>query len=154
MESRLKKLTNKSKGRKAWNEGTPAATVEVTTSHLSSPISETNPHLKYVSLAVLTVQNALLIISMRYTRIVSGDLYFTTTAVVISESLKMVICLVIIFFQIRSFQKYFAHLYESLIVNWKDTLLMSVPAIVYMIQNNLQYVAVSNLEAAVFQVCA
>ena len=39
-------------------------------------------------------------------------------------------------------------------VNWKDTLKMSVPAIVYMVQNNLQYVAVSNLEAAVFQVRA
>ena len=37
-------------------------------------------------------------------------------------------------------------------MNWKDTLKMSIPAIVYMLQNNLQYVAVSNLEAAVFQV--
>ena len=107
-----------------------------------------------MSLSVLTVQNALLIVSMRYSRVISGAMYFTTTAVVISESLKMVICLVIIFLQIRSFREYFTHLYEALILNWKDTLLMSVPAVVYMIQNNLQYVAVSNLEAAVFQVCA
>ena len=79
-------------------------------------------------------------------------MYFTTTAVVISESMKMFICLGIIFYQFGSFSEYISHLYESLIVNWTDTLKMSVPAIVYMIQNNLQYVAVSNLEAAVFQV--
>ena len=29
---------------------------------------------------------------------------------------------------------------------------ISIPAILYVIQNNLQYVAISNLEAAVFQV--
>lgn len=79
-------------------------------------------------------------------------MYFTTTAVVLSETLKMVICLTIIFWQFKSFSKWVEHLYEALIVNWVDTLKMSVPAIVYMIQNNLQYVAVSNLEAAVFQV--
>ena len=33
-----------------------------------------------------------------------------------------------------------------------DTAKMAVPAIVYMIQNNLQFVAVSNLPAATFQV--
>ena len=115
-------------------------------------ISDAN-HMKYLSLAVLTFQNALLIITMRYSRVLSGEMYFTTTAVVLSEAMKMIICLVIIFFQRENFSNYITHLYESLIVNWKDTLLMSVPAIVYMVQNNLQYVAVSNLEAAVFQVC-
>ena len=113
---------------------------------------ESNPTLKYVSLVVLTFQNAILIVSMRYTRVLSGDMYFTTTAVVLSEFSKMVICLIIIFFQQDSIASYFSHLYEAIIVNWKDTLKMSVPAIVYMLQNNLQYVAVSNLEAAVFQV--
>ena len=101
----------------------------------------------------LTFQNALLILTMRYTRVVAGALYITTTAVVISESLKLVICLVIIFVQekgsIRDFSKL---LYNGIVTEWRDTLKMSVPAIVYMIQNNLQYVAVSNLEAAVFQV--
>lgn len=108
--------------------------------------------MKYISLVVLTFQNALLIISMRYTRVQEGDMYFTTTAVVLSESLKLIICLVIIFLQIRSVSAYATHLYKSIVENWQDTLKMSVPAIVYMLQNNLQYVAVSNLEAAVFQV--
>ena len=108
--------------------------------------------MKYMSLSVLTVQNTVLMVSMRYSRVLAGDMYFSTTAVVLSEAMKMIICLLIIFFQLRSFSKYSSHLYEALVVNWKDTLKMSVPAIVYMLQNNLQYVAVSNLEVAVFQV--
>jgi len=108
--------------------------------------------MKYVSLVTLTIQNALLIISMRYSRLVKGDMYITTTAVVFSELSKMLICLGILAVQQGSLRKWVSHLHESLVVNWKDTLKMSVPAIVYMVQNNLQYVAVSNLEAAVFQV--
>ncbi len=109
--------------------------------------------MKYVSLVTLTVQNALLILTMRYTR-VNKDfaLYITTTAVVFSEFTKMVVCLIIIFVQQGSFGKWIYHLHTKLIENWKDTLKMSIPAVVYMLQNNLQYVAVSNLEPAVFQV--
>lgn len=109
--------------------------------------------LKYVSLVTLTLQNALLILTMRYSRLVEGKMYITTTAVVFSEFAKMVICLGILFYQEKSVTKWVGLLHQGLIVNWKDTLKMSVPAIVYMVQNNLQYVAVSNLEAAVFQVC-
>ncbi len=108
--------------------------------------------MKYASLSVLTVQSAVFILSMRYSRVLAGAMYFSTTAVVISETMKMVTCLLIIFLQIRSFSKFASHMYEALIVNWQDTLKMSVPAILYMLQNNLQYVAVSNLEVAVFQV--
>ena len=79
-------------------------------------------------------------------------MFITTTAVVLSETLKLVTCLTIIYFQKGSFSEYLYHLHDSIIVNWKDTLKMSVPAIVYALQNNLQYVAVSNLGAAVFQV--
>ena len=119
--------------------------------HLTSRIfRKAQNYLKYVSLVTLTFQNTLLIISMRYSRVLSGDMYFTTTAVLFSEFSKMVICLLIIFYQQRS--NFLSHLHEAIIVNWLDTLKMSVPAIVYMLQNNLQYVAVSNLEAAVFQV--
>jgi UDP-sugar transporter A1/2/3 len=90
---------------------------------------------------------------MRYSRVQDGDMYITTTAVVLSETLKIVLCLIILFFSLKvSIKDYLLYLYNALIVEWKDTIMLSVPAIVYMIQNNLQYVAVSNLEAAVFQV--
>ena len=108
--------------------------------------------MKYTSLVVLTFQNALLILSMRYTRVQAGEMYITTTAVVFSETLKTVICLAVILYQKESLYEFASFMYQSLVVNWKDTLMLSVPSIVYMIQNNLQYVAVSNLEAAVFQV--
>lgn len=109
--------------------------------------------LKYASLLTLTFQNTLLIVSMRYSRLVPPELrYITTTAVVFSEFAKLCICLIIIFYQQETIKDFARHLYHHLIEEWKDTLKMSVPAIVYMIQNNLQYVAVSNLEAAVFQV--
>ena len=98
------------------------------------------------------MQNAVLIVSMRYSRTLSGDMFFTTTAVVLSESLKMITSLAIIFYQKKNLSAYVQHLHESIIVNWQDTLKMSIPAIVYALQNNLQYVAVSNLGAAVFQV--
>ena len=109
-------------------------------------------YIKYGSLLFLTFQNALLILSMRWTRIQPGPMYITTTAVVFSESLKLLASLCLILREKESLAEFARYLYESLIVNWVDTLMLSVPAVVYMVQNNLQYVAVSNLDAAVFQV--
>jgi UDP-sugar transporter A1/2/3 len=41
---------------------------------------------------------------------------------------------------------------ELFTVNWKDTRLMLIPSVLYAIQNNLLYVAISNLNAVVYQV--
>ena len=42
--------------------------------------------------------------------------------------------------------------YTDVIVKWKDTLLVSVPAFVYMLQNNLLYIATANLDATTCQI--
>ncbi|XP_006803812.1 UDP-galactose translocator, partial [Neolamprologus brichardi] len=110
-----------------------------------------NRRLKYISLAVLVVQNASLILSIRYVRTLPGDRFFTTSAVVMAEVLKVLTCLVIILLQKRLNVKetvYF--LIDVIVVQYKDTLKLAVPSLIYTLQNNLQYVAISNLPAATF----
>lgn len=60
-----------------------------------------NKKLKYISLAILVIQNASLILSIRYVRTLPGDHFYTTSAVVMAEVLKVFTCLVIILVQKR-----------------------------------------------------
>lgn len=57
--------------------------------------------MKYISLTVLVIQNASLILSIRYVRTLPGDRFFTTSAVVMAEVLKVFTCLIVILFQKR-----------------------------------------------------
>ncbi|XP_065126349.2 UDP-galactose translocator [Paramisgurnus dabryanus] len=120
---------------------------------LSRRQSEVNRNLKYISLAILVIQNASLILSIRYVRTLPGDHFFTTSAVVMAEVLKVFTCLIIILLQQKGNVKTFVMLlYDSIVVQYSDTLKLAVPSLIYTLQNNLQYVAISNLPAATFQV--
>jgi len=46
----------------------------------------------------------------------------------------------------------YINVWQSILHQPVDFLKISVPAIIYMVQNNLLYVALSNLDAAFFQV--
>mgnify|MGYP002259980518 FL=1 len=109
--------------------------------------------LKYISLITLTVQNASLILTIRYSRTLPGDMYIATTAVVFAEILKVLACLLILLLQKGSVRDWLHFLYSSIIGQPFDTLKLSIPALIYTVQNNLQYIAISNLDAATFQVC-
>ncbi|KAI8059536.1 nucleotide-sugar transporter-domain-containing protein [Gongronella butleri] len=76
-------------------------------------------------------------------------LYFASTAVVMTELVKMMVCMAML----RRQQPHVALpqlIYSSIYT--KDTLWMLIPAGLYAIQNNLLYIALSHLEAATFQV--
>ncbi|PWA33751.1 hypothetical protein CCH79_00020577 [Gambusia affinis] len=112
-----------------------------------------NRKLKYISLAVLVVQNASLILSIRYVRTLPGDRFFATSAVVMAEVLKVATCLLIILLQKRyALKETLWFLLDSVVLQYQDTLKLAVPSLIYTLQNNLQYVAISNLPAATFQV--
>ncbi|KAJ2760352.1 UDP-galactose transporter Gms1, partial [Coemansia nantahalensis] len=109
--------------------------------------------LKYVSLVVLTVQNSLLVLIMRYSRIVNDTPYFTSTAVLLSELVKFVVCLYLSASATAAEgggRLDVARVREEVLGgdSWK----MLIPAALYTVQNNLQYVSVSLLDAATFQV--
>ncbi|KAM7411139.1 hypothetical protein PAMA_021224 [Pampus argenteus] len=115
--------------------------------------SDVNRKLKYISLAVLVVQNASLILSIRYVRTLPGDRFFATSAVVMAEILKVLTCLLIILLQKKfSVMDTASFLVNSIVFQYKDTLKLAVPSLIYTLQNNLQYIAISNLPAATFQV--
>lgn len=108
--------------------------------------------LKWLSLLTLTFQNAVLGLSMRYARTQPGDLFLSSTAVVMAELVKLVSCLLITFAQEGSIVKWIHTLNTQIIQQPVDTLKVCVPSLVYTLQNNLLYIAASNLDAATYQV--
>ncbi|KAI8083794.1 nucleotide-sugar transporter-domain-containing protein [Thamnidium elegans] len=115
-------------------------------------------NIKHISLITLVVQNSALILMMRYTRssVPADKLYLASTAVLMSELLKTVVCLFVVYSLLpnskKSIPNFSSFLYRELIINWKETIKLGLPAILYLIQNNLQYIAATNLDAATFQV--
>ncbi|KAF7294853.1 hypothetical protein MIND_01023200 [Mycena indigotica] len=123
-----------------------------------APITPTVPSLwgiplKYLSLVTLAVQNSLLTVIMHYSRVSAtpDHAYSPATAVLTTEILKGSISLLIAFSRIEPSEPSRIKRLVSDVFSpdcWK----LSIPAILYVIQNNLQFVAVSNLQAATFQV--
>ncbi|XP_054005042.1 UDP-galactose translocator [Hylaeus anthracinus] len=108
--------------------------------------------LKYVSLITLTLQNAAVGLSMRYALTRSGDMFLPSTAVVMSEVVKLLTSLVLCYIEEGSFPKFCNSLKVIIIKQPIDTLKVSVPSLLYIIQNNVLYVSASNLDAATYQV--
>ena len=97
---------------------------------------------------------------MHYSRImppVGGQRYFTSTAVFLNEVIKLSISLTMALYDISSnlpssspATTLFSTLSSAVFTgdSWK----LAIPAMLYTLQNSLQYLAVSNLDAATFQV--
>lgn len=73
-------------------------------------------------------------------------------AVVMSEFLKLLTCLVLVYIEEGQLRKFYNALKQTIIKEPVDTLKVCVPSILYIIQNNLLYVSASNLDAATYQV--
>jgi solute carrier family 35 (UDP-sugar transporter), member A1/2/3 len=110
--------------------------------------------LKYISLITLAVQNSMLTLVMNYSRAIpSSKMYNAATAVLMNEILKGSISLFIASYRIEPGKGLPSKVRKLLSdVLSPDCWKLSIPAVLYVFQNNLQYVAASNLPAATFQV--
>lgn len=117
---------------------------------------ETGGMMKYASLMVLVIQNTALVMTLRYSRVASTEgkpLYIVSTAVVMTELTKLIFSLCAYFYTHNyNIYKTLDSLYDEIVDKLNDTLKLSVPAVLYTIQNNLLFIALSNLDAATFQV--
>lgn len=110
-------------------------------------------NVKYGALALLVLQNTFLVVFMRYSRtITTGPMYLSSTAVAVMEALKFICCIGVIIFQNQGLTGMVNAIYNEVITQPTEILKLSVPSLLYTIQNNLLYFALSNLDAATFQV--
>lgn len=107
---------------------------------------------RHLSLVTLTLQNALLGLCTRYSRTRPGDMFFTSSAVLMGEVVKLFAGLLLVMKDEGSVSGLVNRLYQYLWLQWRDTVKVCVPSLLYTVQNNLLYVAASNLEVATYQV--
>uniref|UniRef100_A0A3B3ZAZ0 Uncharacterized protein n=1 Tax=Periophthalmus magnuspinnatus TaxID=409849 RepID=A0A3B3ZAZ0_9GOBI len=110
--------------------------------------------LKYMSLGVLVFQTTSLVLTMRYSRTLQseGPRYLASSAVVVAELLKILTCVLLVFkehsYSMRALNSI---LRQEIAHKPIETLKLAIPSGIYTLQNNLLYVALSNLDAATYQ---
>ncbi|XP_018006395.1 UDP-galactose translocator, partial [Hyalella azteca] len=120
-------------------------------SNSSCATSARSKKLKVVSLITLTLINTTWALSMRYSRTRKEDLFLGSTAVLMSEACKLILSANLVVFTEGSVTQSLKSMFDCLWKNKCDTLKVSVPALAYLVQNNLLYVAATNLDAATYQ---
>ena len=101
--------------------------------------------LRYFVCGMLVLQNTGAVLLMRYTRSMPGETeYMTQTAVIMQEVMKGLTCILLLLKGEGTLSSAWAKPGEALKT--------SVPALLYLVQNNLQYVAVGYLDAATYTV--
>ena len=108
--------------------------------------------MRRVSLVALTLQNALSILLLRYVRTTPGPRFINSTAVINSEIQKTILSIFLVINEERNVVKGLKLMYNKILLQPYDTFKTGIPALLYTLQNNLLFIAISNLDAATFQV--
>lgn len=126
-------------------------------SHVKDGDKETTPStssalFRTIIFVVLTLQATCYFSLLRYSRTRPNKMYFSSTAVFLAEVVKLLVTLVVIFVQCGNLREFVLFLINNLFTNPMATIKLSVPSVLYVVQNNLVYVAMTHLESTTFQI--
>lgn len=97
--------------------------------------------------------NTAQVIFMRYARTYSPEKYNEITAVILGEVMKIVMSFCLMVGENGSVVATVRMLRRQSKENRREVVLQCVPALLYTVQNIAMYVAISNLDAGLFQIC-
>uniref|UniRef100_A0AC35FZW8 UDP-galactose transporter n=1 Tax=Panagrolaimus sp. PS1159 TaxID=55785 RepID=A0AC35FZW8_9BILA len=113
----------------------------------------TNATIKMAVLIWLVLQNSVHTLLLRYSRARDvSDMFFSSVAVFLTEIVKVFICLYMVSTEENGIAGLIYGIKKQIIAQPGDTLKVCIPAMLYIIQNNLFYAAASHLEAATFMI--
>ena len=103
-------------------------------------------------LTALALQNTVVVLTLKYSRSFEDEqdvIYLASTAVVCGEIIKLILSILIFVF-LDSGSSVLGTLISEL--THIDTIKLTIPGLLYCLQNNLVFLALSNLPASVYQV--
>lgn len=109
--------------------------------------------LRYGTLFILVLQTTATVLLLRYSRTRPGPPYLASTAVFLNECCKFTVCVFSLFVQKDySPRRAWSAFKDEILGKPKETAKLIVPSGLYCLQNNLLFVALTNLDAATYQV--
>jgi len=152
-----------SPGAESLHERHKKPTGKTTTTSAATVLASPSPHkvrhdhhalIKYGSLLLLVGQMVGLVLLMRYTRThtVDSQLYLASTAVFMMEISKFTLCIFIIFLEKQSLPGLAMEIHKHTVGSPTEMIKLGVPSFLYTVQNNLLYLALTNLDAPTYQI--
>jgi hypothetical protein len=108
--------------------------------------------LKWTALMALAMHNCVQMIVMHQSRVQTGPKYITSTAVVMQEFGKIIFSLIMLRIEQKDWAGTVRALRVTLFGDWRQSVPILIPALIYTLQNNLLLVAMSYLDAVTCQV--
>uniref|UniRef100_A0A0K0EI61 UDP-galactose translocator n=1 Tax=Strongyloides stercoralis TaxID=6248 RepID=A0A0K0EI61_STRER len=109
---------------------------------------------KYGGLIMLCLQQTSMPLMTRSARDRnSNEVFLTTVNVFMMDVLKLIFCIFVLIIKEKSLINFYKKTIGIIFGEWKDTLKLGIPSILYIFQNNLYYISLSNLEPTTFCVC-